>query len=56
MNAISYNLRGCGCHIKRKCFSKLIRKEKFDFCLIQETKVKRLEEKLVFELWDGFRC
>lgn len=53
MNAISYNMRGCDSLLKRKRFSQLMKKEKFDFFLIQETKLQTREDKWVFELWGG---
>lgn len=52
MNVVSYNLRGCGAILKRKRFS-LIKKGKFDLCLVQETKVQNFDSKTMYELWGG---
>ncbi|XP_058727061.1 uncharacterized protein LOC131598480 [Vicia villosa] len=53
MNIVSYNIRGVGSPLKRKLLSSLIRKESFDFCLLQETKLTHCSDRIIFELWGG---
>lgn len=50
MNILSLNISGLGSILKRKVVSGLIRKEGFDFCLIQETKSFTVSDKFIFEL------
>lgn len=51
MNIISYNTIGCGSLIKRKKLAHLIRKDDFDVCFLQETKVKVVDDILVYVVW-----
>ncbi|XP_058751345.1 uncharacterized protein LOC131624421 [Vicia villosa] len=53
MNILTYNIRGSGCPIKRKRLGALIRKDSFDLCLLQETKVESFTDIVVYEMWGG---
>lgn len=53
MNIFSTNIRRLGSLLKRKYVSSLIRREGFDFCLIQETKAESVSDNFIFELWGG---
>lgn len=50
MNVVSLNMRGCGKLLKRKQFNRFIKKERFNFCLLQETKIQFFQDSWVFEL------
>lgn len=55
VSVLSYKICGSGCPIKLKCLSQFIRNETLDICLLQETKVWEVNEKLVLKLWGDQR-
>jgi hypothetical protein len=56
MIVCSFNIRGLGGRIKKKCIKDLIHREKVDFMAIQETKLESIYEALCFSLCGGSDC
>jgi mannosylglycoprotein endo-beta-mannosidase len=52
----SFNVRGLGSRVKSLKIRKLIREEKVDFMVIQETKMDVFPDSLVFGLWGNSDC
>ncbi|KAL8516188.1 hypothetical protein ACS0TY_014749 [Phlomoides rotata] len=51
MKILSYNIRGVGGMTKKKEVRKLIKELKVDCCCIQETKLERMDDRMVRRLW-----
>lgn len=51
MKLITFNIRGLGGGIKRRALAKLIKKERPDCMLIQESKVQNLDQNTIQRLW-----
>lgn len=51
MNISFHNIRGYGSLANKKHITQLIRREDFNVCFIQETKLKEVDENFVFALW-----
>ncbi|CAK8534100.1 unnamed protein product [Lathyrus sativus] len=54
MNLISFNVRGCCSSIKRRRLTQIIQRGNADIFLIQETKVIKMEDGIVFSMWRNF--
>src|SRR4051812_4408234 len=51
MIVLSYNVRGCGSSVKRKCSRSSIQSVQVDVCFIQESKLSSLIQVDVRSLW-----
>ncbi|CAK8578050.1 unnamed protein product [Lathyrus sativus] len=51
MNIVSYNVRGCCSSLKRRRNSQTLQRGNADICLIQESKVKNMENGLACSIW-----
>jgi hypothetical protein len=56
MIVCSFNARGIGGRVKRRCIKQLIQLHKVDFMAIQETKMELISDSLCFSLWGGSDC
>src|ERR1044072_8179001 len=56
MNVGTFNIRGGGNSTKRRRIAQIITKEKADLCFFQETKLKKLEERVVKSFWGFEEC
>ena len=53
MKFILWNIRGMGSGVKKRFVSKLISNRNPDFILIQESKMEKVEKRMIHNLWKG---
>lgn len=51
MNIVSLNVRRCRNSIKRRRKKPILSNGKVDICFIQETKIQKMGDNLLFRLW-----
>ncbi|XP_058761354.1 uncharacterized protein LOC131634746 [Vicia villosa] len=56
MNIMSFNIRGCGCVIKRRSLRKMIDKGQADMVFLQETKTQVVDFNFIRSLWGHDDC
>lgn len=60
MLLLSWNIRGLGSSIKKRFLFKLLKKQKPDIILVQETKLDKVERIVIQRMWRssdfGFAC
>lgn len=54
MKIISWNIRGMGSSVKKRFLAKLIKERRPDMCMIQETKLERVDKGMVQRVWGDF--
>lgn len=56
MKLISWNVRGLGSTLKRNAVRKLVRQERVDLLMLQETKLEEVNNSLFKQLWGQEVC